>query len=321
MALLMVMMILAACSSGSAPAAQNVAYEAAGDAAKAVVLDVEPAAGEAEAPAAEPADEPGAEDTGQLSGEETGLTGQPARTGPVSNRLIVKNAELELTVENTDIAINRSLGIVQEYGGYIISNQTWFNGEGKYASLAIGVPSESFEEMMRRLKDLAVVVTNETASGQDVTDEFVDLESRLRNLEATADRIRDFLKDANDVDKALEVSNKLSEVEQEIEQVKGRMAYLKDRAAFSTITLQLVPQLPTPTPTPEPTPTATPVPWSAGQTFNDASNFATTTAKGLFQVSADLIIWFAIVVLPCLVPIIGLLWLGSRVVQRFQSVK
>ncbi|MEW5956898.1 MAG: DUF4349 domain-containing protein [Chloroflexota bacterium] len=241
----------------------------------------------------------------------------PASDRPnVYNRLIIKNAEVELRVENTDTAINRSLGIVTDYGGYVISNRTWFQGELKYATLTIGVPAENFEEMLRRLKDLAISVTNETASGQDVTDEFVDLESRLRNLEATAARIRNFLDQAQTVEESLTVSAQLSAIEAEIEQVKGRMAYLRDRAAFSTITLQISPQPPQPEPTPAPTPTPTPEPWSVSRTFNDATGVTSRTAASLFQVAVDLAIWLVVVILPFTLPLVGLIWAGIWLVRR-----
>lgn len=254
---------------------------------------------------------------------------QSPRTGPTSNRLIIKNAELEMLVDDTDTAINRSLGIVIEYNGYVINNRTWFKDDFKYATVTIGVPVQNFEEMMRRLKGLAVMVTNETASGQDVTDQYVDLESRLRNLEATASRIRDFLDQAQDVDKALEISNQLSEVEAEIEQTKGQMTFIKERAAYSTITMHLTPQIPTPTPmptltptsTPMPTPTLTPTPaWSASRTFSTAGTVAAGSAKTIFQVTVDLLIWGVVVVLPCLLPFIILAWIGNKLMRRFRKI-
>jgi len=237
----------------------------------------------------------------------------------VYNRLIIKNAEIEMLVGDTDTYVNRSLGIVAEYRGYVVSNRTWFTDDDqKHASLTIGVPSENFEEMLRRFKDLAITITNENVSGQDVTDEFVDLGSRLTNLEATSGRIREFLAQADTVTESLQVNTQLSDIEAEIEQVKGRMAYLKERAAFSTITLQISPQVivSTPTPSPTPTPTATPVPWSAGQTFNKATKVSTNAATSLFQTGVDLTIWFVIVFLPFMLPLAILIWVGVRVVKR-----
>ena len=238
---------------------------------------------------------------GEIALDGTGPTSNiPLARPQASNRLIIKNAEINMNVADTDVTIDRSMGIVTEYGGYVVDTRTWFEGKNKFATLSIGVPVDNFEAMLRRLKDLAIKVTNETVSGQDVSDQFVDLEARLRNLEATADRIRSFLAQATTVEESLRVSQQLSEIEVQVEQVKGQMNYIKDRAAFSTITLQLVPK----TPQPKPKPTATPVPWSAGQTFSQATEVTVNTAKTLFQVVVDVTIWLVIVVLPFSLPIL-----------------
>ncbi|MBN1220568.1 MAG: DUF4349 domain-containing protein [Anaerolineae bacterium] len=312
--LLLAILVSATACSGAQPTAAPASQLMAQD------MAVEPEAEKmGEAPPEEPAIEAPAQPplaATQVAAEADTST-QNTGLSPVSNRpnvydrLIIKDANLELLVKSTDTAINRSLGIVAEYGGYVVSNRTWFQDEYKYATLTIGVPSENFEEMLRRLKDLAISVTNESVSGQDVTDEYVDLRSRLTNLEATADRIRTFLEQTQTVKESLEVSAQLSEIEAQIEQVKGRMAYLKERAAFSTITLQISPKLPdppAPTPTPSPTPTPTPEPWSAGRTFNNATTVTNNAARSLFQTTVDLIIWVVIVILPFTLPIAVITW-------------
>lgn len=225
-----------------------------------------------------------------------------------NNRLIIKNAELHLTVEDTDTAIDRAQGIVVDFGGYIVSNRTWLSSDYKYATLNIGVPSENFEDMLRRLKGISLSVTNETISGQDVSDQYVDLQSRLRNLEATADRIRELLQAATDVDKALEISDRLSEVESEIEQIKGRMNYLQERAAFSTITLEIAPDIPPFEPASRPR-------WNPGETFQEALEAAIELSQGLI----DALIWLVVVGIPCLIPIGILFWIGRLLYRRFRA--
>ena len=105
----------------------------------------------------------------------------------------------------------------------------------------------------------------------------MDLQSQLVNLEATRARIQEFLSDAKSVDEALRVNQELANIEAQIEQIKGRMNYLTDRSAFSTITINLEPEFPilTPTPTSTPRPTATPIPWKPADTFNDAKGTLT----------------------------------------------
>jgi len=238
------------------------------------------------------------------------------------NRKIIKDAQLDLLVENSDAALNRTLSIVNQFQGYIISNQTRFEGEFKYASLTIGVPVDNFELMLTQLKKMALQVTNETASGQDVTDQYVDLQSRLRNLEATEARIRDFLDQADSVEESLQVNGKLSEIESEIEQVKGRMNALKDRATFSTITINISPQLPTPTPLPTATPTATPKPtatpdlWTVNDSIDRASGVSASMAQGLFRISVELLVWFVFLVLPFGLPLLVISWFAYWLTGR-----
>lgn len=235
------------------------------------------------------------------------------------NRMIIKNAEMQTTVEDTDVAIDLVTQVVGDTGGYIISSRVWFQDwlgvQYKYASVTLGVPVDNFELAMRRLRGLAITVNDERAAGQDVTDEYVDLDSRLGNLEATRDRIREFLDQATTVEESLRVNAELAIVEAEIETVKGRMNYLGDRSAYSTITIQLNPALPpapTPEPTPTPTPTPTPEPWSASAVAADASH----TLVSALQILAEVLIWFGIAVLPLALPVVGLIAGGRYLFKR-----
>jgi hypothetical protein len=227
-----------------------------------------------------------------------------------SNRMIVKNADVRLTVKDTDVAIDRATQIIGDAGGYIISSRVWYQdyygNNLKYASISIGVPVDEFEKVLSRLRGLAVRVEDETASGDDVTEQYVDLQSQLANLEATRARIQDFLKDAKTVDEALRINMELANIESQIEQIKGRMNYLNDRSAYSTITVNLEPEFPilTPTPTSTPYPTATPIPWEPGQTFTEAKGTVTVLYQGI----ANFMIWLVVVILPIVLPPALILW-------------
>ena len=235
-----------------------------------------------------------------------------------SNRMIVKNADVRLLVKDTDVAIDRTTQIVGDAGGYIVSSRVWYQdyygNNLKYASITIGVPVSEFERALVRLRDLAVRVLDENASGDDVTDQYVDLQSQLTNLEATRERIKEFLKDAKTVDEALRINQELSNIESQIEQIKGRMNYLADRSAFSTITINFEPEFPvlTPTPTLTPSPTPTPIPWKPGDTFNDAKNTVTIAYQGI----ANFLIWVFVVILPILLPPALILWALWKLLAR-----
>jgi hypothetical protein len=241
---------------------------------------------------------------------ETGNTTLPDVSQPQSDHMIIKNADVKLLVENTDTAIDRSTQVVGDVGGYIVSSRVWYQeyyGENyKYATISMGVPVDQFENAMRRLRGLAVQVLDENASGEDVTAEFVDQQSQLGNLEATRDRIRSFLDNAKTVEESLRINQELTNIEAQIEQVKGRMNYLTGRSAYSTITVNMEPKLPdiVPSPTPSPTPTATPVPWNPGTTIDAAKG----TVVNAYQGIVEMLIWLFIVVVPLLLPPALILW-------------
>jgi uncharacterized protein DUF4349 len=235
-----------------------------------------------------------------------------------SNRMIVKNADVRLMVKDTDVAIDRATQIIGDVGGYIVSSRVWYQdyygNNLKYAAISIGIPVDEFEHTLVRLRDLAVRVVDEVASGDDVTEQYVDLQSQLTNLEATRARIQDFLKDTKTVDEALRINQELANIEAQIEQIKGRMNYLNDRSAYSTITINFEPEFPVLTPTPTPTayPTATPIPWKPGDTFDEAKKTVTVAYQGI----ADFLIWIGVVIVPILLPIALILWAIWRVMNR-----
>jgi hypothetical protein len=235
-----------------------------------------------------------------------------------SNRMIVKNADVRLTVKDTDVAIDRATQIIGDAGGYIVSSRVWYQdyygNNLKYAAITIGVPVDAFEKVLSRLRGLALKVVDETAAGDDVTEQYVDLQSQLTNLEATRARIQEFLKDAKTIDEALRINQELANIEAQIEQIKGRMNYLNDRSAYSTITLNLEPEIPVLTPTPTPTahPTATPIPWNPGQTFGDAKNTVTVIYQGI----GDFLIWLGVVILPIVLPPALILWGVWKLLNR-----
>ena len=295
------MLLVSACSAPAAAPTQAPAMPQARLAAQEAAAPAQPQ----EAPAAGVASAADASAANALAAsaakdKSIGVQASPYQQG----RLIIKNGEITLLVADTDRALDQATSVATDTGGYIVASKTWLQDGFKYAQMTMGVPVDQFEVAQRRLRGLAVQVLNDTASGQDVSDEFVDLQSRLNNQEATAARIREFLKDAKTVEEALKVNTQLTEVENEIEQIKGRMQYLKDRSAFSTLVVTLNPQQPTPTPTLTPTPTPTPTPayWQPGKTVEAAGD----TLGGLLRGLIDAVIWFGIVLLPFAIPVLAI---------------
>jgi hypothetical protein len=262
-----------------------------------------------EAPAADPAEGEAAKDAAAGTTAGTGVVANMSAPNAdfAASHMIIKNGEIKLLVKDTDVAIDRATQAVGDMSGYIISSRVWYqpyvDGQNyKYATITIGVPVEQFERTLTRLRGLAVKVLDETASGEDVTNQFVDLQSQVTNLEATRDRIKSFLDDAKTTDEALRINQELSNVEAQIEQIKGQMKYLEDRSAYSTITINFEPVLPEITPTPTPSPT--PVNWNPGDTFNHAKKAVTSAYQGII----DFLIWVVIAILPVLLPPVLIIW-------------
>ena len=235
-----------------------------------------------------------------------------------TNRKIIKNADVRLLVQDTEVAVNRSTQIISDLGGYLVSSRIWYQdyygNNLMYATITLGIPVDQFERALTRMRELSIRVLDENASGQDVTDQYVDLQSQLINLEATRARIQEFLTDAKTVDEALRINQELANIEAQIEQIKGQMNYISDRSAFSTITVNFEPEFPilTPTPTATPYPTATPIPWKPDETFNDAKGTVTVAYQGI----ANFLIWLIVVILPIVLPPALILWALWKFMNR-----
>jgi hypothetical protein len=201
--------------------------------------------------------------------------------------MLIKDAALELYVKDINLAVDRVTQLAADQGGYIINSQITTRDDDQYALLKLGIPSQEFEHTLNELRKISEQVISETASGQDVGAEYTDLKSRLANLEATAARVRQFLEQANTVEESLRINQTLSELEGQIEQVKGQMRYYEGRAAFSTVTVSLTDQPPASIPTPVPG-------WDPANTLGNASSVLVK----LLQVVVDVLIWLAVLLGP-----------------------
>jgi hypothetical protein len=296
---LLVALLLAGCGGSSAPRAASAPTSAPAAPGDSIVAAEAPAAAATAAPAAEPT-------PGPAGGGQPAATPAPGST--VANdpsRKIIKDAQLALEVQSVELALSRITGAIAQVGGYVLETRTDYSQQNtKQAIVKMAVPVDQFEATLQRIREAAGRVISEQASGVDATQEYVDVQSQIANLEATQARIRQFLDQAKTVEEALQVNAQLSEIEGQIGQLKGRLQFLAQRAAYSTISVQLQ-EPPPPTPTPSPTPTSTPTPtpepfWNPGKTADQATTTLTTIVQAIMTVA----IWLVIVVLPLALPIV-----------------
>ncbi|HEX3051395.1 MAG TPA: DUF4349 domain-containing protein [Aggregatilineaceae bacterium] len=226
-------------------------------------------------------------------GDEAAPPAAPGESAPAAERMVIKTGDLSLIVDDPLTALDQVSVIAAEYGGYVISSQITSSDPVPTATITLAVNAEQFETAMSALRQIGTKILSDSSSGQDVTAEYVDLESRLRSLEATRDRIMTFLEQAANVTEALQVNNELANIEQQIEEVKGRMNYLSTRTDFSTITVRL--RAPNP-----PSDEKSDEGWSAKRTLENAWD----AQKDLAQFLADALIWLLIYAGPYLLVVV-----------------
>jgi hypothetical protein len=156
-------------------------------------------------------------------------------------RIIIRDAWLDLVVPDTEAALDEINDMVDELGGYVVESNVSQYQEGQQATVRFRVPAEKLDVALERIRDLATEVRGQNISGQDVTKDYVNLKSRLRYLEATEARLLEFLEEAEDTEAALAVYEQLQGIQANIEQVKGEIQYLEQSAAMAIVRLDIIP--------------------------------------------------------------------------------
>lgn len=169
------------------------------------------------------------------------------------NRMIISTARLTLIVNDVATALEQVWGLVERFQGYTVQTNSYRTAtDNLAATVTIRVPAARFGEALSELRKLAWKVQQESTSGEDVTDQYVDLEARLKAQKATEEELLALLREVrqsegNAQEKAeaiLSIYQRLTEVRTQIEQLQGQMQYLEKMSAMATITLELLPREP-----------------------------------------------------------------------------
>jgi len=219
---------------------------------------------------------------------------------PSAERMIVRQGSLVLVVADLSQAVQKAGETARSLGGFVIYSSQQEEG----ASIALRVPAEKFGSAVASLKGLALRVVNEDTRSQDVTEEYVDLEASLRNLEAAEAQYVEILKKAWDVEGMLKVQQELVNVRGQIERTKGRMNYLERTTAMSQIDVSFQPsKSPQPLVRPE---------WSPGETLRAALRSLASFGQRL----AGLGIWLLVFSPVWLVPGLIIFFVLRRSIRR-----
>ena len=160
-----------------------------------------------------------------------------------SDRKIIRNAELELEADNPEDSQRLITSIAESNGGFVVESQQ-SSSEVQSAmrdivAMTVRVPAEKFSDTLSAIRNVSTRVVVETVKGQDVTEEFIDIEAQLKAKKALELQFMEIMKRANTVDDALSVHSQLADVRSEIERIEGRKRFLENQSAMSTVKIRL----------------------------------------------------------------------------------
>jgi hypothetical protein len=223
---------------------------------------------------------------------------------PQETRVIIYTGDISLVVRDTQEAIDAITVLTSEEEGYVANSNIYQSADVLRGTITIRVPAVRYQDMLARLRDLALRVERESSSTQDVTEEFVDLQARKTNLEFTEEALQKLLDERQRVGSTsdiLEVHRELTNIRGQIEQIEGRLRYLANQSALSTITIELIPDV-----------LYQPISvggWEPQGVAKEALQTLVAALQGLVNV----LIWVVIFVLPLLIiflaPVALVIWL------------
>jgi Domain of unknown function (DUF4349) len=210
---------------------------------------------------------------------------------PAVARKLIRTVNLQLEVRDTEEVAARVQALATRLGGFVGSSNGQRREDLMYYNLTLRVPVERLDEAVAAIRALAIRVNQEHQQVDDVTDQYIDLDARMRTLEATETELRALLAEsrqrARKVSEIMEVYQQLIEIRSQIEQIRTQLNSFDKLAALSTINLELMP-----------TEAAKPVvdgdEWRPGDTLRGSAR----TLVGFLRWLLDAVIYFFVVLLP-----------------------
>ena len=168
---------------------------------------------------------------------------QAEQTRAQSNRKIIRNAELGLEAESPEETQRLITGIAESKNGFVVESQQSRSDTRlttrDVVNMTIRVPADQFQATLDEVRQAAGRVVTEIVKGQDVTEEFIDIEAQIKAKKALEAQFMEIMKRANTVEDALDVQRQLADVRGEIERIEGRLRFLENQSALSTIQVRI----------------------------------------------------------------------------------
>lgn len=160
-----------------------------------------------------------------------------------SDRKVIRNADLDLEDENPEAAQREITSIAESKGGFVVESQQSSSdiqaATRDIVTMSIRVPSAKFSEALDEVRGSVNRVVSESVKGQDVTEEFIDVEAQLKAKKALEEQFMTIMRQANGIAEALNVQRQLADVRGEIERIEGRKRFLENQSSLSTIKIRV----------------------------------------------------------------------------------
>ncbi len=242
--------------------------------------------------------------SGVTEGNAPGLVPSEANT---FDRKIIQDTSLDLQVQDVSKAYDDVERIALTAGGFVLDSSVAANQDQPQANLTIRVPTVQYQKVVDDLRGLAVKVENQTSKAQDVTQQYTDLQARLRSAQALEATYLGLLDRAETIDDILKIQSYLTPVRTEIEQIQGQVNVMDNLSSLATISVSLHTEPATPVPSSD----SHPDPLKAGGAGWESSLvFLRAAGAGLFAAAAFL--WW-------LAPILVIVGIGFLVRYRMRK--
>lgn len=177
---------------------------------------------------------------GTVSDQALPSTGSaPQQMSTQIGRKVIQTANLQIEVKDLKAGNDRILAMVEKFKGFVANSNNWVDANNQqFSSFQLRIPVNGFYPALSQLEKMGLV-RQRTLGGQDVTEEYIDVDSRLKNLKLQEERYREILEKAMKVQDVLDVERELERVRAEIESLQNRMNYLNNQVSLSTIEVQL----------------------------------------------------------------------------------
>ena len=156
-----------------------------------------------------------------------------------SERKLIKNGTISLEVKDIKTEKIKVDSLIKKYKAYFDKETTYRYDNSTILTLKIRIPSQDFEKFIVGIEKGGNKITNKEISTEDVTEEYIDLETRLLNKRKFMSRYQELLKSARNIKEMLEIQEKIRSLEEEIESATGRLKYISNQVSYSTLELRL----------------------------------------------------------------------------------